>query len=80
MRLIRKRAGRPDAAKAAVNDAITAGTEASERLASASETHAAAAGQAAHEQRTVITELRRMRAENHLAEMILASVRREPPP
>jgi hypothetical protein len=80
MRLIpRKRKPRTDAAKAAVGDALTAGAEASERLASASETRAAAADQAAHEQRTVIRELRRMRAENHLAEMILNSVRREPP-
>jgi hypothetical protein len=81
MRLLhrRNRAPRPDAAKAAVSDAIAAGAEASERLASASETHAAASDQAAHEQRTIISELRAMRERNHLAEMILASVRREPP-
>jgi hypothetical protein len=80
MRLTRrKRASQPGDAKAAVSSAITAGAEASERLASASETHAAAAETAAHEQRTVISELRAMRRENHLAEMILASVRRERP-
>jgi hypothetical protein len=71
-----KRTPSPSVAQAAVSHAITAGAEASERLASASETHSAAAEQAAHEQRTVIAGLRAMRTQNHLAEMIYDSVRR----
>jgi len=71
----RKRTPPPSTAQQAVSHAITAGAEASERLVSASETRAAAAEQAAHEQRTVIAGLRAMRAQNHLAAMVEASIR-----
>jgi hypothetical protein len=80
MRLIRRKRGQRNGdARAAVSNAIAAGAEASERLASATETRAAATHQAAHEQRTIISELRAMREQNHLAAMILASVKRERP-
>lgn len=80
MRLLhRNRAPGTTDAQAAVSRAITAGAEASERLARASETQAEAAEQAAHEQRTIISELRAIREQNHLAQLIYDSVRRGQP-
>lgn len=63
----------------AVDAAISAGAEADERLASASGVRAGASAQAAHEQRTIISELRAMRERNHLADLILDSVKRGHP-
>lgn len=75
MRLHRKRSGRTDAERA-VSAAVKAGSEASERLASASDLRAGASEQAAHEQRTLIADLRAMRERNHLGDLIVDSVRR----
>lgn len=72
----RKRTPGEGGAEAAISQAITAGAEADERLASASEVRAGADRQAAHEKRTIISELRAMRERNHLADMILDSVKR----
>lgn len=72
----RKRGPRAGDAEQAISQAVTAGAEADERLASASEVRTGAARQAAHEQRTIISELRAMRERNHLADMILDSVKR----
>lgn len=72
----RKRTPRPAEASDAIDAAITAGAEADERLASASQVRAGADRQAAHEQRTIVSEIRAMRERNHLAEMILDSVQR----
>jgi hypothetical protein len=72
----RKRTPRTGDPGAAISEAASAAAEATERLASASQVRAGAARQAAHEQRTIISELRAMRERNHLAEMILESVRR----
>jgi hypothetical protein len=69
-----KRQPRTTDARNAVDLAITASAEAGERLASASEVRAGAAEQAAHEQRTIISELRAMRERNNLAALILDSV------
>jgi hypothetical protein len=77
LRLKKRRPGGIEAT-AAISDAITAGTEAGERLASASEVRAGATAQAAHEQRTIISELRAMRERNHLADLILDTVKRAP--
>jgi hypothetical protein len=74
MRLLRKREPRTGDAERAVTQAISAGAEASERLASATQVRAGADAQAAHEKRTIISELRAMRERNHLADMILDSV------
>jgi hypothetical protein len=76
MRLTRKRAAPPSISQAAVSHAIAAGVEASGRLAAASETRSAAAELAAHEQRTVVAGLRAMREQNHLAQLIMDSIRR----
>ena len=76
MRLHRRRPAPAGDAEAAVSQAVSAGAEAAERLASASEVHAEASRQAASEQTGIISELRAMRERNHLAEMILESVRR----
>lgn len=79
MRLLpRKHPPRKGDAEEAISDARTAAVEAGERLASAAEIRAGAAEQAAHEQRTIVSELRAMRERNHLADMILDSVRRGP--
>lgn len=72
----RKRTPRDGDAEQAISQAEAAGAEADERLASASEIRAGAAAQAAHEQRTIISELRAMRERNHLADLILDSVQR----
>lgn len=74
----RRRPSRAAEASDAVDAAVTAGAEASERLVSAAEVRAGAAEQAAHEQRTIIAELRAMRERNHLADLIMDSVRRGP--
>jgi hypothetical protein len=80
MRLLpSKRKPRATSARDAVSQAVAAGSEASERLASASEVRAGADALAAHEQRTIISELRAMRERNHLADLILDSVRRAAP-
>jgi len=71
----RKRTMRTGDAEAAVREAVSAGAEACERLASASEVRAEASAQADHEKHTLISELRAMRERNHLADMILDSVR-----
>jgi hypothetical protein len=78
MRLFKRREPRVSDAKAAVDAAISAGTEAGERLAAASETRAAAVAQAAHEQATIIRELCAMRERNNLAALILDSVKKRP--
>lgn len=75
MRLHRRKPRAGDAEQA-ISEAMSAGAEADERLASASEVRAGATAQAAHEQRTIISELRAMRERNHLAELILDSVKR----
>jgi hypothetical protein len=75
----RKRTPRDGDAEQAISQAISAGAEADERLASASEIRAGATAQAAHEQRTIVSELRAMRERNHLAELILDSVKRGQP-
>ena len=76
MRLHRKRqAGQGDATRA-ITQAVAAGAEAEERLASASEVRAGADAQAAREQRTIIAELRAMRERNNLASLVLDSVQR----
>jgi hypothetical protein len=77
--LRRKRAPRTGDAEAAIRQAESAGAEAGERLASASEVRAEASRQADHEQRTIVSELRAMRERNHLAELILDSVKRGQP-
>jgi hypothetical protein len=74
MRLHRKREARQGDAARAITQAVAAGAEADERLASATEVRAGADAQAAREQRTIIAELRAMRQRNHLADMILDSV------
>lgn len=77
MRLLpRKHSPRRGSAEEAISAARSAAAEAGERLASAAGIRADAAEQAAHEQRTLITELRAMRERNHLADMILDSVHR----
>jgi hypothetical protein len=76
MHLRRKRAPRAGDAEAAISEAVSAGAEADERLASASEVRAEASRQADHEQRTIVSELRAMRERNHLADLILESVKR----
>lgn len=77
MRRLRKKRGPPAGdAEQAISQAEAARAEAAERLASASEIRAGAARQAAHEQRTIVSELRAMRERNHLAELILDSVKR----
>ncbi len=76
MRLPRRnREPRTSAAEAAVTAAQTAGKEAGERLASASEVRAGADAQAAREQRTIIADLRAMRERNNLAALVLGSMR-----
>lgn len=75
----RKHEPRAGDAEQAISQAVTAGAEADERLASASEVRAGADAQAAHEQRTIISELRAMRERNHLADLILESVKRVQP-
>jgi hypothetical protein len=76
MRLFKSRVSRGGDAERAVSQAAEAGAEATERLASAAEVRAGASEQADHERRTVISELRSMRERNHLAELILASIKR----
>lgn len=77
MRLHRRKRGPPaGGAEQAISQAISAGAEADERLAFASEVRAGAAAQADWEQRTIVSELRAMRERNHLADMILDSVQR----
>jgi hypothetical protein len=76
MRLIKRRARRAGDAERAIAQAVSAGAEADERLASASEVRGAATEQAAHDQRGIISELRAIRERNHLAEMIVDSARR----
>lgn len=75
----RKRTPRDGDAEAAISQAEAARVEAGERLAAASEVRAGAAAQAAHEQRTIVSELRAMRERNHLADLILDSVKRGHP-
>jgi hypothetical protein len=77
MRLLPRRhgPGAGDAAQA-VTLAVAAGAEAAGRLASASEVRAGADAQAAREKHTIVSEIRAMRERNHLAEMILDSVKR----
>ena len=60
----------------AVTMASAAGADAETRLAAAAEIRAGADAQAASEQRGIITELRAMRERNHLADMILDSIKR----
>lgn len=79
MRLPRRHARVTGDAQEAVSSAIAAGTEASKRLADASETRAQASEQAAHEQRTIIKDLREMRRRNHLADLIAASIEKRHP-
>lgn len=77
MRLPRRnRTPRTGDAEAAVSQAAAAGAAADERLATAREIRAGATGQAAHEKHTLISEIRAMRERNHLADLILDSVRR----
>lgn len=76
MRLLRKRHSRGGDAERAISQAVSAGAEADERLASATEVRGAADVQAARDRRGVIAELRAMRERNHLADLILDSVRR----
>ncbi len=73
-RLRRKREPRTGDAEQAISQAVTAGAEADERLAFASEVRAGADAQAARERQTIISELRAMRERNHLADLILDSV------
>jgi hypothetical protein len=72
----RKRTPRGAEASDAAAAARTAGAEAAERLADASEVRAGAERQAAHEQHTIVSELRAIRERNHLADLILESVQR----
>ena len=75
MRLHRwKREPRTGDAVAAISAAITAGEEASERLVSAAEVRAGATAQADREKHTLVSELRAMRKQNHLADLIEASL------
>jgi hypothetical protein len=76
VRLLKRRAARGGDALKAISQAVSAGAEADERLASATEVRGAAAEQAAHEQRTIVSELRAMRERNHLADLIVDSVKR----
>jgi hypothetical protein len=76
MRLLRRREPRAGDAERAITQAVSAGAEASERLASASEVRAGADAQVARERQTIVTEIRAMRERNHLAELILDSVKR----
>lgn len=76
MHLRRKRAQGTGDAQAAIAQAVTAGAEADERLASATEVRAQASAQADHEKRTIISEIRAMRERNHLGAMILDSITR----
>lgn len=71
---LRKRQPRTAEAQEAVNQAITAGAEANERLAHATEQRKKASALAQREQHTIIKELREMRKHNHLADLIIASV------
>jgi hypothetical protein len=76
MRLLPRRyaPGSGDAERA-VGAAVAAGAEAAERLASASKVRAGADAQAAREKHTIVSDIRAMRQRNHLADLILESVR-----
>jgi hypothetical protein len=76
MRLFRKHSPPVSDAEQAIAEAVSAGTEAGERLISAQKVRAGASQQAAHEQRTIISELRAMREHNHLADLVLESIKR----
>lgn len=76
MRLLKRRKSRAGDAARAITQATSAGEEAIERLTTATSVRAGADLQAAHEKRTIVSDLRAMRERNHLAEMILESVRR----
>lgn len=75
MRLFSKRQNNTDASDA-VDAAREATAAAAERLASAVEVRARSARQAAHEQRTIIADLREMRRHDNLADLIAASATR----
>jgi hypothetical protein len=74
MRLLPKKKVHGGGAGDAMRAAAEAGVEAGERLASAGEVHAAAARQAAGE-KGIIDDLRALRERNHIAALIVASLR-----
>jgi DNA-binding transcriptional regulator YiaG len=76
MRLFKSRVPRGEGAAQAIAQAAEAGADAAERLASAAEMRAGASEQAAREQRTIVSEIRAMREQNHLADLIFASIKR----
>jgi len=73
MRLLRDRKRAAGGAGDAIRAATAAGAEASERLASATEVHAAADRQAAGE-RGIVDDLRVLRERNHIAQLIVESL------
>jgi len=75
VRLLRRRDPHPGDAARAITQAVSAGAEASERLVSASEVRAETDAQVAHERQTIVSEIRAMRERNHLADVIIGSVR-----